>query len=74
MMTCQEYKTTRLNFGITQAELAEKLGVTRQTINSRETDVRQITRQAEIALAGLERHRRIYRLETELERKRGEHA
>ena len=51
-MTAPEYKFARETLGITQAALAEKLGVTRRTIISRENSAR-ITVEAALAIRAL---------------------
>lgn len=48
-MDAIQYKTTRERLGMTQAALAVALGVSRKTINERETKGR-ITREAAMAL------------------------
>ena len=52
LMTAPEYKSARETLGITQAALAEKLGVTRRTIISRESGAR-ITVEAALAIRAL---------------------
>lgn len=48
-----EYKTFREKLGLTQAELASILGVTRKTVNARETGAARITKEAELAIGAL---------------------
>jgi DNA-binding XRE family transcriptional regulator len=52
-MTAAEYKATRERLGMTQAALAESLGVSRKAINQREQGG-TITREAAMALELLE--------------------
>ena len=52
-MTPTEYKAIREQLALTQGELAARLGVTRKTINSRETGAVRITKEAAIALSAL---------------------
>lgn len=52
-MTPSEYKTLRERLGLTQAGLAARLGVTRKTVNSRETRAVRITEEAQLALCML---------------------
>ena len=49
-MNPEQYKAKREKLGLTQAGLAARLGVTRKTINSRETGATRITREAEYAI------------------------
>ena len=49
-MTPADYKAAREKLRITQRELAERLGVTRATINSREAGRVRITKEAELAI------------------------
>ena len=49
-MTPEQYKAIRCKLSLTQAELACILGVTRATINRRETGQVAITEEAAIAL------------------------
>lgn len=51
-MSPEEYRSIRKKLGLTQAELAEKLGVSRRTIVKREGD-KTITREAQIAISSL---------------------
>ena len=51
-MTAPEYKSSREMLGLTQAALAEKLGITRRTIISRESGAR-ITVEAALAIRSL---------------------
>jgi DNA-binding XRE family transcriptional regulator len=52
-MTSQEYKTARRELGLTQRQLAEVLGVTRATVNRRESAGGTVTTEAELAMAAL---------------------
>ena len=54
-MKPNEYKAKREKFGFTQAGLAARLGVTRKTINARETGATVITTEAALAIASLKR-------------------
>ena len=49
-MTPEQYKTARKNLGLTQAKLADILGVTRKTICSRENGSAPITAESVIAI------------------------
>ena len=51
-MTAAEYKMLREKLGLTQAELAGRLGVTRKTINARENGAK-ITEEASLAILSL---------------------
>ncbi len=52
-MTPTEYKAARGELGLTQAELAAVLGVSRKTVNARETSATPITSEAEMAIKSL---------------------
>ena len=52
-MTSNQYKATRERLGMTQAQLAAKLGVTVLTVKRRERDGAKIGREAEIAIKAL---------------------
>jgi len=52
-MTPGEYKALREKLGLTQAGLAALLGVTRKTVNSRETGAVRITEEAALAIRAL---------------------
>lgn len=52
-MTPAEYKSLREKLGLTQAGLAACLGVTRKTVNSRETEAVRITEEAALAIRAL---------------------
>ena len=52
-MTPQEYKTARRELGLTQGQLAEVLGVTRATVNRRESAGGTVTAEAGLAIAAL---------------------
>lgn len=52
-MTPAEYRTHREKLGLTQAGLASLLGVTRKTINARETGAVRITEEARRAILQL---------------------
>lgn len=49
-MTPQKYKSTREKLDLTQAGLAARLGVTRKTINSRETGAVRVNKEAKLAI------------------------
>lgn len=51
-MTPTEYKDLREKLGLTQGELASRLGVTRKTINARENGAK-ITEEARFAICFL---------------------
>ena len=52
-MTPIDYKAAREKLGLTQRDLAERLGVTRATINAREARRTRITTEAELAIEAL---------------------
>ena len=52
-MTGTEYKSLREKLGLTQAGLASRLGVTRKTVNARETEAVRITEEAALAIRSL---------------------
>ena len=52
-MSPDQYKAIREKLGLTQAGLAARLGVTRKTINSRETGATRITKEAAMAIKTL---------------------
>lgn len=52
-MTPDEYKATREKLGLTQSGLAARLGVTRKTINARETGKTSITAEAAMAIKSI---------------------
>lgn len=52
-MTPADYKAAREALGLTQAQLAERLGVTRATINAREAGRTPITEEASLAIRAL---------------------
>jgi DNA-binding XRE family transcriptional regulator len=52
-MTPTEYKTIREQLGFTQADLAARLGVSRKTINARETGKVAISEEAARAIKTL---------------------
>lgn len=52
-MTGPEYKAIREKLGLTQAGLAARLGVTRKTVNARETEAVRITEEAALAIRAL---------------------
>ena len=54
-MSPQEYKTIREKLALTQGGLAARLGVTRKTINARETAATRITEEAALAIRALKR-------------------
>ena len=45
------YKNLRLSIGMSATQMAEELGVTRETISRREAGTMRITREAQLALA-----------------------
>jgi DNA-binding XRE family transcriptional regulator len=49
-MTPEEYRAARKYLSVTQASLAEMLGVTRKTVNSREAGTAPITAESVIAI------------------------
>jgi DNA-binding XRE family transcriptional regulator len=49
-----EYKAARQKLSLTQGELAARLGVTRKTINSRESGAAKIDIEAALAIKALE--------------------
>jgi DNA-binding XRE family transcriptional regulator len=49
-MTPEQYKTARKHLGLTQAGLADILGVTRKTVNSREAGAAPIIAESAIAI------------------------
>ncbi|MEI6178384.1 MAG: helix-turn-helix transcriptional regulator [Verrucomicrobiota bacterium] len=52
-MTATQYKALRGKLGLTQAGLAARLGVTRETITRRETGSATITEEAALAIKAL---------------------
>jgi DNA-binding XRE family transcriptional regulator len=46
----EEYKAIREKLALSQGELAARLGVTRKTINARETGATRITEEAALAI------------------------
>lgn len=52
-MTPAEYKALRHKLGLTQAGLAARLGVSRKTVNARETGATRITEEAALAIRAL---------------------
>ena len=54
-MSPAEYKAIRKKLALTQGGLAARLGVTRKTINSRETGATLITEEASLAIRALKR-------------------
>jgi transcriptional regulator with XRE-family HTH domain len=52
-MSPAEYKENRLKLGLSQVALAERLGVSRETVNKRESGTNRITEEAALALAAL---------------------
>ena len=52
-MTSAEYKALREKLGLTQDELASRLGVTRKTVNLREKGAK-ITRESQLAIERLD--------------------
>lgn len=53
-MNSTEYREIRRQLGLSQAGLAERLGVSRATINAREANRSPITREIELALRAVE--------------------
>ena len=49
-VTRQQYRAVRLRLNYTQAELAAKLGITRETVSKRESGSEPITCEASLAL------------------------
>jgi DNA-binding XRE family transcriptional regulator len=54
-MNPEEYKSIREKLALTQGKLAARLGVTRKTINARETGAARITTEAALAIRALKR-------------------
>jgi DNA-binding XRE family transcriptional regulator len=54
-MNPDQYRKLRIKLGLTQAGLAARLGVTRKTINARETGATRITEEAALAIRALKR-------------------
>lgn len=52
-MSPKEYKTIREKLALTQGGLAARLGVSRKTVNSRETGATRITEEAALAIRAL---------------------
>jgi DNA-binding XRE family transcriptional regulator len=52
-MTPEEYRAARKDLSLTQASLAEMLGVTRKTVNSREAGTAPITAESAIAIRAI---------------------
>jgi DNA-binding XRE family transcriptional regulator len=52
-MSPEEYKSIREKLALTQAGLAARLGVTRKTINARETGATRIVKEAALAALAL---------------------
>jgi DNA-binding XRE family transcriptional regulator len=52
-MTPEQYKIARKHLGLTQAGLADILGVTRKTVNSREAGAAPIIAESVIAINAL---------------------
>jgi DNA-binding XRE family transcriptional regulator len=67
-MTGTEYKAYREKLGLTQAGLASLLGVSRKTVNARETGAVRITKEAELAIGALVSRDRFGRVATECEK------
>jgi len=57
-MTSEEYKSIRKKLGLTQAELSAVLGVSRKTINFRESGSTKITEEARLAILLLKKNKR----------------
>ena len=54
-MSPEDYKAERLALGLTQAELAERLGIPRESVSRRESGDQRITLEAEIAIRSLKK-------------------
>ena len=52
-MSPAQYKAKREQLGLTQAGLASLLGVTRETVNRRESGEQPLTHEAELAIGAL---------------------
>jgi len=67
-MTADEYRARRERLGLTQAQLAEELGLSPNTVARRERDELPIPREAELAIFYLASitHRRTFKKETRL--------
>jgi DNA-binding XRE family transcriptional regulator len=52
-MTPEQYRIARKHLGLTQGRLADILGVTRKTVNSREAGSAPITAESAIAINAL---------------------
>ena len=50
-LTSDEYKDRRITTGLTQSEMAEELGISRETVSRRENGREVITLEASLALA-----------------------
>jgi DNA-binding XRE family transcriptional regulator len=48
-----EYRSIRLKLGLSQSGLARLVGVTRETVNKRESGLNVITQEAELAIINL---------------------
>jgi DNA-binding XRE family transcriptional regulator len=57
-MTPEQYKVARKHLGLTQADLADILGVTRKTVNSREAGAAPIIAESAIAINALAKQKR----------------
>lgn len=57
-MTAAEYRQAREKLNLSQGALAEKLGVTRATINRRENIEGRVTPEAELAIKTLLREKK----------------
>ena len=53
-MKPSEYKATREKLKMTQAQLADRLGVTRKTVNARETGATTISKEAAMSIAAID--------------------
>ena len=49
-MTPEQYRAIRLRLGLSQAQLAERLEIARETISRRESGVYAIGREAQLAI------------------------
>lgn len=52
-MSPEEYKANRLELGLSQTALAERLEVSRETVNKRESGTNRITEEAALAILAL---------------------
>jgi DNA-binding XRE family transcriptional regulator len=57
-MTPEEYKSLRLSLGLTQAGLSAILGVSRKTVNFRESGLAKISKEARLSILSIKKKRR----------------